>query len=147
MVADSTGHGIEQLNETKRNIEAIAAVNPLIDPGKRCVGLVITMEPLYINENWFVREGLIDAEFPIGVISAGELESLVTLSGDELAQALCEAVDAAENNVMLLTPALNAAQGRENSLIVSTFDSIGLITRTADKSSRRRGEGESAVTG
>lgn len=145
VIADSTGHGIDQLNESHRNIDSIAALNPKIDPRKPRVGLVVTMEPFYINENWFVRERLIEAEFPVGVISAGELESLVTLSADELARALREASDAAENNVMLLTQALDAAQGRENSLIVSTFDSIGLFARTADESRRRRGEGEPAA--
>lgn len=145
VIADSTGHGIDQLNESHRNIDSIAALNPKIDPGKPRVGLVVTMEPFYLNENWFVRERLIEAEFPVGVISAGELESLVTLSADELARALREASDAAENNVMLLTQALNAAQGPENSLIVSTFDSIGLFARTADESRRRRGEGEPAA--
>lgn len=143
-IADSTGHGIKQLNESHRNLDAIAALNPRIDPNKPRVGLVVTMEPFYINENWFVRERLIEAEFPIGVISAGELESLVMLSPYELAQALREASEAAEDNIMLLNQALDAAQGRENSLIVSTFDSIKLIARTASEAERLRGEDDSS---
>lgn len=138
VIADSTGHGIEQLNKSHRNIDVIGELNPRIDPGKPRVGLVVTMEPFYINENWFVRERLTEAEFPIGVISAGELESLVTLGAHELAEALRDASDKAQDNVLLLTQALNRAQGRENPLVVSTFDSIGLIGRTAEESKRRR---------
>jgi len=131
VIADSTGHGIEQLNKSHRNIDVIGELNPRIDPGKPRVGLVVTMEPFYINENWFVRERLIEAEFPIGVISVGELESLVTLAADELAEALRDASDEAQDNVLLLTKALNRARGRKNPLVASTFDSIGLIGRSS----------------
>lgn len=147
VISDSTGHGIAQLNESNRDIDAIAAVDPRIDPVKPRIGLVVTMEPFYINENWLVRERLNKADFPVGVISVGELESLVTLGAVELAQALLQAADAADDNVMVLTQALDAARGRENTLIVSTFESIGLIRRTADEGRRRRDEGESATNG
>jgi hypothetical protein len=66
------------------------------------------------------------------------------LSPYELAQALHEASEDAEDNIMLLTPALDSAQGRENSLIVSTFDSIKLIARTASEAERLRGEDDSS---
>lgn len=139
-IADSTGKGIDQLNKSNRFIDAISSENPQIDATKPRVGLIVTLEPFYLNENWLVRERLLAAELPIGVVSAGELESLVLLHAEELSEALASAVKGAQDNVMLLTQALNAAEDRENPLLVSTWESIGLFGRVSEASHRLRAQ-------
>ncbi|WP_413250221.1 hypothetical protein [Sinomonas flava] len=128
-VTGSIGKGIRQLNRSQQNIEAIAAINPEINPSKPRVGLVITLEAFYVDQNWPMRAQLPDADFPVGVLSIEELESLVTLSGDELADILTKSAHESVDGVLLMTPALKAAAGRENTLLASTWDSIGLFNR------------------
>lgn len=50
-----------------------------IDPSKRRIGIVVTFEPFFLNQNWLIREQLAKAEFPVGVVSFGEMEKLVLL--------------------------------------------------------------------
>lgn len=137
-IAGSIGKGISQLNETNRHIDAMTDLNPQISKAKPRVGLVVTLEPFYLDQNWLVRDRLPAAEFPIGVISVGELESLVTLTSEELAAALRDAADRSEDGVLLLTSALEATRGRENPLLISTWESIGLFARVGEESRRRR---------
>ncbi|CAH0168661.1 hypothetical protein [Plantibacter cousiniae (nom. nud.)] len=128
-IEDSVGKGIRQLNRSHAHIKSISSVRAEIDTTKPRVGIVVTLEPFYLNQNWLIRERLDQAEFPLGVLSIGELETLVLLSANELGQALLTCAGAAEDNVMLLNPALDETHGRENALLVSTWESIGLFTR------------------
>lgn len=136
-VTGSIGKGIDQLNRSHRDIEAIAAINPEIDPTKPRVGLVITLEPFYMDQNWPMRAQLPDADFPVGVLSIEEVESLVTLSGDELAEILTKSAHDSVDGVLLMTSVLEAAAGRENPLLASTWDSIGLFNRIDDEQNRK----------
>lgn len=134
-ITASIGKGIQQLNRSHEHIDQISSACPQIDPMKPRVGIVVTFEPFYVNQNWHMWEHLEPSSFPVGVASIGELESLVTLGADELARLLLEAAAAArgsealDGNLLLLNPALNAANGRENTLLVSTWRSIGLFDR------------------
>ncbi|RMB62309.1 hypothetical protein [Tessaracoccus antarcticus] len=77
-VESSIGKGIRQLNRSHRDIEAIAEREPSIGPAKPRVGLVVTLEPFYADQNWILAERLPQRDLPIAVISVGELESLRT---------------------------------------------------------------------
>lgn len=135
-VEGSIGKGITQLNRSNLDIASINAANPQIDTTKPRVGVVVTLEPFYLNQNWLLWDQLPMPEFPVGVISVGELESLVCLRIDELVQVLRAAADSSRENVMLLADALADTNGRENPLLVSTWESIGLFGRV-DKASKR----------
>lgn len=128
-IEDSIGKGIRQLNRSNAHIDQISTQRTELDPSKPRVGLVITLEPFYLNQNWLIRERLDQADIPTGVLSIGELEYLVLLDAAELGQALLDAAAAAEDNVMLLNDAIKKAGGRENSLLTQTWDSIGLFHR------------------
>lgn len=145
-IEDSIGKGIHQLNRSNAQIESISVLQPEIDTSKPRVGLVVTLEPFYLNQNWLIRERLEPAEFPVGVLSIGELESLVLLNADELGEAVLKAADAAEDNVMPLNPALDETHGRENTLLVETWASIGLLTRVEQAAARLRTEPEDELS-
>ncbi len=137
-VKGSIGKGITQLNASNRDMARIIAANPRIDATKARVGLVVTLEPFYLNQNWLMWDQLPKADFPVGVLSVGELESLVLLSTDELTHALRDAADSSQQHQMLLAQAIAAADGRENPLLVSTWDSIGLFGRADLAADRMR---------
>ncbi len=135
-IEDSIGKGIFQLNRSNRHIDLISKRLPGIDTSKPRVGIVVTLEPFYLNQNWLIRERMTDqAEYPIGVLSVGELEQLVLVDAVQLGRALLEASAQAHDNVMFLNPALTEAEGRENPLLVDTWDSLRMfraIERVAD---------------
>jgi hypothetical protein len=137
-VKTSVGKGIDQINRSNNHITAIGAEDPRIDATKPRVGLVVTLEPFYIDQNWLVWDELPAPDVPIGVVSIGELESLVLLDADELANALRDTADSAQENVMLLAPAFAATAGRENALLTSTYDAIGLFDRVSKRTGRPR---------
>lgn len=132
------GKGIEQINRSNKHITAISGEEPRIDASKPRVGLVVTLEPFYIDQNWLVWDELPGPEIPLGVMSIGELESLVLLDADELASALRDTAASAQENVMLLAPAFDATAGRENALLTSTYDGIGLFDRVSKRTGRAR---------
>ncbi|MEV7608684.1 hypothetical protein AB0N61_04290 [Microbacterium sp. NPDC089320] len=138
-IEDSIGKGIFQLNRSNRHIDLISQRHPEINTTKRRVGIVVTLEPFYLNQNWLIRERMTDqAEYPIGVLSVGELENLVLLDAAELGRALLEAAAAAEDNVMLLSSALTQAKGRENPLLLDTWDSMRVF-RAIDRAAEALG--------
>jgi len=126
-VEGSVGKGIRQLNRSNRDIQAIAEHEPGVDPSKPRVGIVVTLEPFYVDQNWILAERLPPREFPIAVISVGELESLVTLPAGELSRALRDDEEASEDDSLRLRRAL--AGERDNPLLVSTWESVGLFGR------------------
>jgi len=130
-VEGSIGKGIRQLNRSNAHIDRISDASEAIDRTKRRVGLVVTLEPFYLNQNRFVWDRLGARDLPIGVISISELESLVCLDAEELAQVLTDAANTAVEGALLLVDALNtvAATDRENSLLVETWDAVGMFTR------------------
>jgi len=132
-IEGSISKGITQLSRSARDIAAISSANPQLDTRKPRVGLVVTLEPFYLNQNWPMWDQLPKADFPVGVLSIGELESLVLLSTDELTKELSDAAASSQHNVMLLAQAIAAADRRENPLLVSTWDSIGLFGRADDR--------------
>lgn len=143
-VEGSIDKGIAQLNRSNREIEAISAASPKIDSAKPRVGLVITLEPFYVSENWLLQEQLAEAEFPVGVISIEELESLVLLGADRLEEELRKAAAISTSNRLLLASALAETQGMENPLLASTWGSIGLLKRIDTEIIRLSGEAEFA---
>ncbi|AMB58023.1 hypothetical protein [Microterricola viridarii] len=139
-VEDSIGKGIAQLNRSNSAIERIGSTDPRIDTTKRRVGIVVTLEPFYVDQNWLIRDQLAVSEFPVGAASIMEMEMLAMLSADELANALSDAAASSEGGVMLLSLALDAAAGRENPLLVSTWESIPLFARVEAAATRLRAE-------
>lgn len=139
-VEDSIGKGIRQLNRSHDHFEQIAAKSPTLDTSKPRIGLVITLEPFYLNEMTLLWRYLPTREIPVGVVSIEELEALVLLDADELSQSLEAAATAAagQGNVMILSSALadSAATGTSNSLLAAAWDSIGMLKR-ADVATRR----------
>jgi hypothetical protein len=130
-VEGSIGKGIRQLNRSNAHIDRISDASEAVDHTKRRVGLVVTLEPFYLNQNPFIWDRLGARDLPIGVISVSELESLVCLDAEELTQVLTDAADTAVDGTLLLVDALNtaAATERENSLLVETWDAVGMFTR------------------
>lgn len=137
-IEDSIGHGIHQLNRSNAHITPIGALRPGLDISKPRVGLVVTLEPFYLNQNWLIRERLERAEIPVGVLSIGELERLVLLDAEELGRALLAAAGNSLDNVMLLNPALDLTTNRENSLLTHTWESIRLFSRVEAAAQRLR---------
>lgn len=131
-VEDSIHKGITQLNRSNRDINAIASEIAGIDPNKPRIGLIVTLEPFYVNNSPWLQEKLPVAEFPVGVISIGELETLVAVEAERLATALQEAPRRADNQIMLLTPAIDLASVPENELLVATWESLPFFRRLAD---------------
>lgn len=136
-VEGSIGKGINQLNRSNTDFPRIALEQPSLDPAKPRVGLVVTLEPFYVNQNWMMWDYLPKADLPISVVSIRELEQLVLLDADEMTLTLKEAAAAAgQHNAMLLDAAASNLVGRENPLLGSTFESFGLFDR-ADAAARR----------
>lgn len=128
-IEESIHKGINQVNRSNADIDKIAASNPEIDVEKPRVGLVITLEPFYINNNPFLQEELPVADVPVAIISVGELEMLVCADADEIARALLEAPRSAANGIMRLAPALDVTTNSENSLLMQTWDSLTFFQR------------------
>lgn len=133
-VNGSINKAISQLGRSNTNIDEIAQVWGKIDSSKPRIGLVVTLEPFYINQNWHMWDELEKSDFPVGVISVGELESLVLLSAGELETSLLDAVDSSEvatdrAGLLLLHDPLKATLGRENELLSRTLESLNLFRR------------------
>lgn len=128
-IEESIHKGINQVNRSNADIEKIAALNPEIDVEKPRVGLVITLEPFYINNNPLLQEELPAADVPVAIISVGELEMLVCADADEIARALLEAPRSAANGIMRLAPALDVPTKLENSLLMQTWESLPFFQR------------------
>ena len=143
-VEGSIGKGISQLNRSHLDIATIAASSGSLDAKKRQVGIVVTLEPFYLNQNWLIRDELVAADFPVGVLSVGELEALVMLGSEPLEKMLCAAADASRDNVMLL--AQDPAAGHENPLLVDTWNSISLFARIEQATERlHAAEGDPSI--
>lgn len=140
-VKASLGKGIDQIIRSNKHIAAIGAEDLRIDATKPRVGLVVTLEPFYLDQNWLVWDELPAPDVPLGVISISELESLVLLDADELASALRGTADPAQENVMLLAPAFAGTAGQDNALLTSTYDTIGLFDRVSKRTGRARRTG------
>lgn len=128
-IADTAGKGIQQISRSDQNLEKIAIECALVDTAKPRVGIVVTLEPFYVDQNWIAREGLPNASIPTAVASVEDIETLVTLGAEELSVALWQAGDDARGNVMHLASALEHAKGRENRLLVETWESVDLFSR------------------
>lgn len=128
-VEGSINRGIKQLNRSHQDIDKIAAACADIDPTKPRVGLVVTLEPFYLNQNWLLWDHLRGSDFPVGVVSIGELESLVLHSADDLGTALLNAAASARDNVMTLNDAFGGLEGRVNPLLDETWESIDFFHR------------------
>ncbi|MHA7277891.1 hypothetical protein ACX80O_15420 [Arthrobacter sp. Hz1] len=136
----SINRGIRQLDRSNRDIDQISATCSQIDSRKPRFGLVVTLEPFYLGQNWVLAESLQKSDFPVGVVSIAELESLVMLTSDELAVALQEASDESESNYIFPNPASVIHADRENPLIEATWDSIPFFRRAENIIARYRSE-------
>lgn len=126
-VEGSIGKGIRQLNRSHHDIQSIADLEPAVDPTKPRIGIVVTLEPFYADQNWILAERLPPRALPIAVMSVGELESLVTLTAEELSDAVRNPEHVSEGNELRLRT--DPACERLNPLLVSTWESIGLFGR------------------
>lgn len=137
-ITRGVGRGIAQLNRSAANIEAINAAGRALDTTKPRIGLVVTLEPFFLNQLWVMRAHLPPAEFPVGVVSIEDLERLVTLTPGELAKTLLADAERAVDNVLVLNESMGVAQqrGGENHLIEETFQSLGLFARVRDARER-----------
>ncbi|GII98218.1 hypothetical protein Slu03_05960 [Sediminihabitans luteus] len=135
-VSGSIGHAIRQLNRSSDEFESICAEEPRLDPGKPRVGLVVTLEPFYVTQNWILAEQLPMSDMPVAVLSVGELETLVALSAGELESTLAEAASGAEGRLMRFTHEPAAVDKGENALLATTWDSIDLFARVESAKER-----------
>lgn len=126
-VESSIGKGIRQLNRSDRDIQSIADREPAVDPTKPRVGIVVTLEPFYADQNWILAERLPQRELPIAIMSVGALESLATLSADELGDTVLDSEHGFDGNELRLRSDL--AGERLNALLVSSWEAIGLFGR------------------
>lgn len=148
-IEGSINRGIRQLNRSNQDISDISSVCVDIDSSKPRVGLVVTLEPFYLSQNWLVWEHLEEGDIPIGVVSIAELENLVLLTADELAQTLLREAPA-RGQLMVPNPDPETLRNRVNPLLESTWDSIALINRVRTMADRlvakRDGTGEVTTT-
>ena len=126
-IAQSIGKGISQLNESNRSLGEIAATLTRLDPTKRRVGFVVTLEPFYVDQVPTLRDQLPKADFPVAVISSSDLEELVNLSASDLAAVLIEASARQNNGVMSIPRSPKGAAERDNPLLKSAWESISLV--------------------
>jgi hypothetical protein len=127
-VEGSIGKAISQLNQSNKNLKSIAAEDPRIDASKPRVGLVVTLEPFYVNNNPWLQAQLPNADFPVGVISIGELEDLTRLGADAISEVLTTAPRTHSNNVMQVSFDLEESTP-DNRLLVDTWDTVGFLKR------------------
>lgn len=127
-VEGSIGKAISQLNQSNRNLESIAGEDPRIDASKPRVGLVVTLEPFYVNNNPWLQAQLPKADLPVGVISIGELEDLTRLGADVISNVLAHAPRMHSNNVMQVSFDLDESTP-ENRLLVDTWETVGFLKR------------------
>lgn len=141
-VEGSINKGIAQLCRSNNDIVLIAAENSALDPNKKRVGLVVTLGSFFVNNNPMLQEQLPSADFPVGVISIGELESLVNSDADTIAATLLAAPRRSENQLMLLAPDSDVPIEKFNQLLVDTWDSIPFFQRIEEYSERAPFESE-----
>lgn len=139
-IEGTINRGIKQLNRSNCDIDVISAACNQIDSTKPRVGLVVTLEPFYLAQNWLIADQLLDADFPVGVVSIAELESLVLLTAVELAAVLRDAAAVSEGNFISPNPGVDTLEGRENPLISTTWDSIPFFQRVASMTDRTEPE-------
>lgn len=139
-VSDSIGHAIRQLNQSNARIQSICTEEPRLDASKPRVGLVVTLEPFYVTQNWILAERLPQTDIPMAVVSVGELERLVVLSAEELEQVLAQAIQPVEGGLMRIAPEQGGAEDRENPLLTTAWDSIGLFARVDAAKEQLRSE-------
>ena len=135
-IEGSVNRGIKQLSRSNQDIDKIAAACAEIDPTKPRVGLVVTLEPFYLNQNWLLWDHLQESDFPVGVVSIGELESLVLHSADDLGNVLLDAAKDARENVMTLNNGFAGLEGRVNPLLDETWESIAFFHRVESLADR-----------
>lgn len=128
-VQGSIGHAIRQINQSSDSIQSICAEDPRIDASKPRVGLIVTLEPFYVTQNWILSEQLPTSKLSVAVLSVGELEHLAVLSTVDLEHVLIEAAGTAQNGLMRLAPEQVASDGPDNALLATTWDSIDLFAR------------------
>lgn len=131
-IEGSINRGIGQLNRSHENIEKIALASNFVDPLKQRIGLVVTLEPFYVSQNWKVWDHLQTSTLPVGVISVSELESLVLLNADDLSESLRLAVetsveDTGRTGLLLMNNPIDAARGRENPLLRAARESLSIL--------------------
>lgn len=136
-IEGSINRGIKQLNRSNQDIDKISSAFPQIDSTKPRVGLVVTLEPFYLSQNWPIQDHLQEADLPVAVVSIAELESLVLLTAGELSGVLRDAA-ASGDRVMTLAYDSVILGGRVNPLLDSTWDSIGLFNRAQTIGDRLR---------
>lgn len=130
-LTERVGRGISQINRSDHDIGDIREAGRTIDLTKPRIGLIITLESFYLNQLWATRANFPASEVPIGVISIEDLERLVTLTPEELSNALLSNADLAMDNIMTLNGSLEAAASHDrlNPLIDAAFNSMPLIAR------------------
>ncbi|MEV8253702.1 hypothetical protein AB0O95_07015 [Rhodoglobus sp. NPDC076762] len=143
-IEGSINKAIKQINRSDADIAKISASSPDIDPLKPRVGLVVTLEPFYLGQNWLMGEHLAEAELPTAVVSIADLETLVLHDADELVDVLRAAASASVNNRMAITPGFTTSEGRVNPLLDETWESIPFFQRVETVADGMRVESESS---
>ena len=141
-VEGTINKGIAQVSRSNQDIEFLAAANTAIDTSKPRVGLVVTLEPFYVNNNPMLQDQIPGAKFPVGVISIGELETLVRADADTIQAVLLGATRRSDNQLMLLNPTAGAPIEKDNQLLVETWDSIPFFQRLQAYTEQARSEAE-----
>lgn len=127
LLDSNLGKGIRQVNRSHSDFSLIKAQEGSLSMKPR-LGLVVTLEPFFANNNPWLREHLQAADIPLAIASAAELESLVTLGAGELNAALTDAASvAAPSTAIFLNDGLKSAAGRANVLLRDAFDGYAFM--------------------
>jgi hypothetical protein len=115
------GKAVRQVNRSHLDFPLINARQPSL-AAKPHFGLVVTLEPFFINNNPLLRDQLESAAMPLAIASAAELEALMTLSARKLNCSLTSAaMAAAPSTNCSLNDALKIPASRGNPLIEAAF--------------------------
>lgn len=117
-------------NQLQRTSEALDAHTPeLVHIPSDCprIGVVVTAEPHHLSNSEFVRQSVAQASFPTLVVSAREVEHLVTLPVDELEAQLIDIAGDPERSTWSFANALGSPPTKRNPLLEEAWASYPLL--------------------
>jgi hypothetical protein len=88
LITDRLAQAYTQLNRTATGIRSAAAPFRHLPNDRPIIGLIVTVEPVYLGNSPEVRELLPDSEIPIGAVSVRDLEELASWEPDQLGDTL-----------------------------------------------------------
>jgi hypothetical protein len=128
-VDEKIGKGIRQINKSVANLARISAAGSALPSSKKLVGLVVTLEDFFANNNPFSRAMLPSADVPTGILSVREFEQLTTGSASDVNSLIHHELEKPMTNNELYINSLSALPTSEtmNPILDEAFESYALF--------------------